>query len=333
MSIKDKLKIYLITYNRKDTLIRTFEQIFANNSPIKDFDITILNNHSDDGTDDVIKVYQDKFPNIEHIKHSVNIGGNANICRAFELSASCGYEYAWILCDDDIMDFSAWDELEMCINQKKDLICVSDYSFPNEKSKKNLANQIFQLAFVPANIFKTEYITDSIVSSMYECIYTMFPQTCLSTYLINNNKDICVLKKGIVINGCCYGLDHKDSSYTRGMQLDTIIERKSITNWILGYSNIITLLMDKHLAKNCIEAAIPYKDIYGSWTKFYEDLFVRYFNFVYFNYFYEIFKTLYKKRKLEFLNFVFLEYQKKIKSRLKILKISKIIKIYILLNR
>jgi len=325
MSIKNKLKIYLITYNRKDTLLRTFKQIFAQDSPIKDFNITILNNNSDDGTDEIIKAYQEKFPNIEHIKHCVNIGGNANICRAFELSSYCGYDYAWILCDDDIINFNAWKELETCIEQRKDLICVSDYSFPNEQSKKQIASQIFQLTFVPANIFKTEYITDSMLTSMYECIYTMFPQTCLTISLINKNKKIVVLKKAIVINGICYGLQDKDSSYIRGIQKDVIIERKNLATWILGYSNIITLIKDKELMSKCIEAAIQYKDIYGNFELFYKDIFVRYFNIAYFNYFYEIFKVLYFKRKLEFLSFLFLylsyKFLQKIKLTIKIIRL------------
>lgn len=41
MYIKENLQIILITYNRKNYLQRTFDQIFADNSPIKGFDITI----------------------------------------------------------------------------------------------------------------------------------------------------------------------------------------------------------------------------------------------------------------------------------------------------
>ena len=57
MNLKDKLDIVLITYNRKNCLQKTFEQIFAENSPIKDFDITILNNASTDGTSEFIEKY------------------------------------------------------------------------------------------------------------------------------------------------------------------------------------------------------------------------------------------------------------------------------------
>ena len=127
--MKDKLQIVLITYNRKKYLQRTFDQIFAKDSPIKDYDITILDNASTDGTSELIKEYKLKFPNINHIRHNINIGGNANICRAFELGVTSGKEYVWVLCDDDKYDFSNWHEVEREINAKKDIICVCDYVY------------------------------------------------------------------------------------------------------------------------------------------------------------------------------------------------------------
>ena len=125
--LKDKLQIYLITYNRAKCLKYTLKQIFAPNSPIRDFNITILNNASTDKTDEVIEEYQEEFPNLVHIKHSINIGGNGNIVRAFEMAGSCGKEYAWVLCDDDVFSFKGWKELENAILEEKDIICASNY--------------------------------------------------------------------------------------------------------------------------------------------------------------------------------------------------------------
>jgi glycosyltransferase involved in cell wall biosynthesis len=97
--LKDILEIFLITYNRKIYLQKTFNQIFANSSPIKNFDITILNNKSTDGTTELIEKYREKFNNIKHIIHNRNIGGNANIARAFELATKnmSGY-YVTMIC-------------------------------------------------------------------------------------------------------------------------------------------------------------------------------------------------------------------------------------------
>ena len=42
MNLKEKLQIILITYNRKNTLKTTLDEILSENSPIKDLPITIL---------------------------------------------------------------------------------------------------------------------------------------------------------------------------------------------------------------------------------------------------------------------------------------------------
>ena len=202
--LKDKLQIILITYNRINALKNTFEQIFEKDSPIKDCSITILNNASTDGTTDLINEYKSNFPNINHIINSKNIGGNANICRAYEVSAELNKEYTWILCDDDFYNFQNWNEVERYMELKKDIICVADYAFPSDKYKQNTAYQILQLSFVPACIYRTESLTDNIMFTMYESTFSLFPHLALTIDIINSKKDIAVLSKPIVFNGIHY---------------------------------------------------------------------------------------------------------------------------------
>lgn len=296
--VKDKLEIILITYNRVVDLSCTLEQIFASDSPIKNFDITILNNASFDGTDEVISKYQKKFPNLKHVRNPINIGGNANICRAYEMAALSGKEYAWVLCDDDVYDFKNWGEVEQNIEAGKDIICLSDYVFPSDKYKNNKAYQVFQLTFVPACIFKTSNIDDSIISNMYESIFSMFQQIVLVANVINNEKEIHVLSKPIVFNGLHFENKRTNRSYTRGTKRTEITERRRESNWVLGFSNIITLLNDKKIQQECLEVSIPYVDIYASWRNFYVSIILKYFNRKGFNYFYEIYKRLKFKRKI-----------------------------------
>lgn len=316
--IKDKLQIYLVTYNRKHLLENTFQQIFSQNSPIKDFDITILDNASTDGTSELIDEYAKIHPNIKHIRHPHNIGGNANICRAYEMSASCGKEYAWILCDDDRYDFSNWQEVEENINSQKDIICVCDYAIPNTEDKIKKTYQILQLTFVPSGIFKTNCISDSVLHNMYDNIYTMFQQTCLTMKVINNGGKIQVLSKPIVHNGIFVN-DSYNFSYTRGTLDDSVSERKKHSIWILGFVNVLTLANDKNLIGECMEASIPSNAIYHSWEKFYISYMYKYFNIRNFNYFYEIFKYLKPKRKFEVIKYLLTGY---IRLSIRILKIK-----------
>ncbi len=301
MLLIDKLEIILITYNRKKHLQNTFNQIFAQESPIKDFPITILDNASTDGTSELIKTYCKKFPNIKHIRHKINIGGDANICRAFEIGASSGKEYVWVLCDDDKYDFSNWKSVEDEINKNTDIICVANYSFPSKKYFNNITYQIFQLTFVPAGIYKTALITDTILTNMYNATYTLFQQSCIGIEAINNKKNIVVVDRAIVDNGLHYKDACKDTAYTRGTDKNNVLKRREYISWILGYSNILYLLKNIELEKDCMDIAIPNVEIFGSWTAFYMRVKERYFNYKNFEYFLEIFKLLKLPRKLKLL--------------------------------
>ena len=302
--LKDKLQIVLITYNRIKYLKRTINYILADNSPIKDFDITVLDNASTDGTSELIDEYCKKYPNLKHVRHDVNIGGNANICRAFELGKSSGKEYIWVLCDDDKYDFSNFDTVEKEIENKTDIICVSDYSF-KRKNDYNLAEyQIFQLTFVPAGIYRTELITNNVMMNMYDAIYTMFQQCCISIYAINQGKKIKVLDKPIVFNGLHFDDKCESISHARGMDDEReCLKRKRDNKWILGYSNVLSLLKDKKLIGKCMEVAVSYKDIYETHIKFFYDTCYNLIRFDKYgaNYYIEIYKVLNFKLKLQLL--------------------------------
>ncbi|GAB1401188.1 hypothetical protein MASR1M68_00990 [Elusimicrobiota bacterium] len=266
MYIKENLQIILITYNRKNYLQRTFDQIFADNSPIKGFDITILNNRSDDGTSDLIEQYREKFTNIKHIIHNHNIGGNANIVRAFEIATK---KYLWILCDDDIYDWSNWDEVEQAINNDENIICVAKHVIPNNK----IEEYILQLTFVPANIIKTSVLNDSMIKSMFDNIFAFFPQLLPAIYAVNNNLKIYVVNKAIVNNGeNPRTLDH---GYKRGTDEKYISQRSSSMSWIVGYANLCSMINDQKLKHRTMLCAI--NSIYGNFSKFTENMHSLYF--------------------------------------------------------
>ena len=302
--LNDKLQIILITYNRKEYLKRTFDYILAESSPIKDFDITVLDNASTDGSSELIDEYCAKFPNLKHIRHKINIGGNANICRAFEYGKSSGKEYIWVLCDDDKYDFSHLDEVEKEIENKTDIICVSNYAFKDKKDYTLAENQIFQLTFVPAGIYRADLIDNTVMMNMYDAVYTMFQQACLSISAINNGKKIKVLDNAVVFNGLHFEDKCESIQLTRGVDDEnSILKRKKDTKWILGYSNILSLLKDKKLIGRCMDRAINYKDIYETKFMFFYDVCYYFIRFDKYgeNYYTEIWKTLNLKLKLQLL--------------------------------
>ena len=48
----EDIEIFIITYNRKEKLKKTFEQIFDSSSPVRNLDIKVIDNCSTDGTKD-----------------------------------------------------------------------------------------------------------------------------------------------------------------------------------------------------------------------------------------------------------------------------------------
>ena len=116
--LKDKLEIILVTYNRKPYLEDTLNQLFCDESPIKDCNFTILDNCSTDGSSELIQEYSKKYNNIKHIRHNKNIGGNANITRAIEIATK---KYFWVLCDDDKYDWTNWKEINTLTKREKEI--------------------------------------------------------------------------------------------------------------------------------------------------------------------------------------------------------------------
>lgn len=102
-----KLEPVLITYNRSAELKRTLCAFL--DAGLTDINLHILDNASTDNTPSIVASAQARWPNLTYHRNQYNIGGNANILRAVEISSS---EYSWIVGDDD--DWHLEDISELC---------------------------------------------------------------------------------------------------------------------------------------------------------------------------------------------------------------------------
>ena len=233
--LMDKLEIFLITYNRASMLQKTLMQILDENSPIKDFPITILDNNSSDDTALIVQQYQSRYPNLRYKKNKYNIGGNANIVQAFYKASK---EYVWVLADNDNYYWDAWEQVKQEIDKQVDAIVVATYEHP----KLDVAQLFLQTTFLPGVIYKTSNIDDTVMGNMEFNISNLFPHLALSAKLINEKKNIVILDKPIVIVGCN---DDETGNYvyTRGYEGFVHPLQKSM-NWISGYANTLHLIKD-----------------------------------------------------------------------------------------
>lgn len=239
INISNTLEILIPTYNRQETLRETLEQILSDNSPVKNCQITVLDNCSTDGTSDMLDEYAAKYSNIKHIRHEKNIGGNANITRAFEIAKA---EYIWVLCDDDKYDFSHPEELAAALAQKPDALLVVQHA------RKQLGvGDIFQeCSFAPGAIYRTEFITPDTLMNMYCNIVYMFPHLAVTARVINAGGNIAVLPHPVIIRIPC-------PTYTRGSS-GWVHPMYREMDWILGYLVTVLLLNDVKHQQACIRA-------------------------------------------------------------------------------
>lgn len=238
------IKILIPTYNRKKCLAHTLAQLMAPESPVRDFSITVLDNASTDGTSELIEAFEAQFANITHIRHPENIGGNANIARAFELGKASGKEYVWVICDDDEYDFASWEVCKAALERHPGAVIVANYAKP----ERGAAALFKQLSFVPAAIYRTDLLTSDTFLNMYFNISNMFPQLAVTAALFNRGKDYIILPRPLVTMKLNTGND----SYVRGSTGRTWLHpHMKNMFWGLGYLNSLQLLQDKKVRASC----------------------------------------------------------------------------------
>ena len=242
MSIKDKLQIILVTYNRSEHVKNIFKQFFAENSPVKDFDFLVLDNNSSDDTGKVVQDFIKKHPNVSYSKNRYNLGISGNIAKAMEVASK---QYVWIIGDDDVYDFSNWGEVEQAVNNDEQVICVARYCLP-DNCKNDPVCQMAQITFISGVIFNTNLYNDLTMRDTFDNIFTLFPHLVPVMHLLNNGGHIYVADKPISSNG--WDPNKTDASYTRGLRNPGDLSPRSRSmNWVLGYSTVCGILKDNNI--------------------------------------------------------------------------------------
>lgn len=200
--LSNKLEIFIITFNRASLLLNTLEQL--KNSPFSFCKITILDNCSTDNTLAIAKSKKAEFINLCVITNKLNIGGDANVIRAIELSNGI---YTWVLCDDDNYDFSdCSDVIDAILNERYDLIHMGAHSeywkygaiAATPKELIAMGYPYFKYcSFLPCNLFRTQRFYNSIISA-YNNIHNLYPHLPFLIDFLTNNDLIYVAKNRIV---------------------------------------------------------------------------------------------------------------------------------------
>jgi len=245
MFLTSKLKIILITYNRANRLRETFEQILCESSPIRDLSITVFDNNSTDETRQVVAGYQQRHPNLSYRKNNLNVGGNANICKALEAVDS---EYHWVLCDDDVYDLSGWNDIEQAMERGEKLILASNGFLSVDPARfTSKAHQLLQMSFLPTIIYHRDLLTETAIRNSYDNLFALFPHIAPVVMHFNNGGSAYVAPKGVVFAGGKPG----DASFSRGSVKSELFHRSSSMSMAAGIANLVANLNDRKLAREC----------------------------------------------------------------------------------
>lgn len=230
MSVKDKLQIIIVTYNRKKYLKETLSQFLAVSSPLKDCDIIISDNASDDGTQDMCLSFVEKYNNVKYIRNSINVGVSGNIIHAMELPNK---QWFWIIGDDDRFDFSNWHEINEALNSNFDMVNVcagkDDYKIINEDDR--YVKAYMSSFFLSASIYRTKCRDENTIKFAYYLSQTLNPFNILGAEIINSKGKIFIPKKNIII-------ENKDKNYS-----SYVVENKKIPHeysiYNFGYETFV----------------------------------------------------------------------------------------------
>ena len=201
---QNSLTIAIPTYNRpnqlRSTLLRLIPQL------THECVILIIDNHSPIPAESILDeiVYEHKDQRIKVVRNKINIGGNANVCRCFEL---CETKYLWILGDDDS---PMPDAIKTVLNNIEENPNVSFFNYCCELFKRKetrLAEGLIDfiqkidnfgnLLFASNNIYKMDLISNNIQFA-YQYTFTLASQIAILLQSLEKSSKTIFSSKQIV---------------------------------------------------------------------------------------------------------------------------------------
>jgi glycosyltransferase involved in cell wall biosynthesis len=227
------LTIAIPTYNRPDRIRNTISALLPQlTAQVK---ILVLDNCSPVNVQDHLKeqIGGDVLDKVEVIRHRVNIGGDANFQRCFEL---CETPYIWMLGDDDRVEANAvaliLEELNnfkdqdlIGINFNSNCCKVERKSAVTISSTAELAEKLDFFGnwlFISTSVYKTEEYLKHIRYQAWGA-YSMASQLVPPMLAISNHKTLVLSEKYIVSN-IPQDLDKKWSDFQISLSITTLLE-------------------------------------------------------------------------------------------------------------
>jgi glycosyltransferase involved in cell wall biosynthesis len=228
------LTIAIPTYNRpdkiKNTLLRLIPQLNSN------VFIRVLDNHSDVNIKEHVAndIPEGAAHQVEIIRHKINIGGDANFARCFEL---CETPYIWMLGDDDRVDENAIETILNGIEKYKDHDLIGINFSSNVCLVKRSTSVLIQsttdlvekldffgnLLFISTSIYRTDEYRKNLRHTAWGA-YSMASQVVPVLLAVSNNKVLVLSDKHLVDHVHVEDIKDKWSDVQITLSLSTILE-------------------------------------------------------------------------------------------------------------
>jgi len=115
-----KLTICIATYNRSRFITQTLDSILS--QMVNGIELVVVDGASTDNTEDVMRRYVDKHPEIRYYRESVNSGIDKDYDNAVSYAQG---EYCWLMTDDDLIKPNAINKILAKLDSIHDLVVVN----------------------------------------------------------------------------------------------------------------------------------------------------------------------------------------------------------------
>lgn len=114
-STSPKIAAVVVTYNRKDDVIKTLHSILGQDPGL---DIIVVDNNSSDGTEHIVK---DINPNrIHYLRQRENLGSAGGFAAGMQFGVAHGYDFVWLFNDDSRPAANAFNTLRTAVEDLQD---------------------------------------------------------------------------------------------------------------------------------------------------------------------------------------------------------------------
>lgn len=223
-----KIGIIVVTYNRSECLIKCLEHLQLIDLPLGyEVEYIVLDNCSNDDTQNVLKNKQKCIKNLKVIRTKENIGGAGGFTEGIRYAKINGFDYIWGMDDDAYVTKNSLIEIINEYEKKNEICCMwsncnDDADFEGKIKKVN--TWMFVGFFLPINIVNE-------VGLPREDFFIYYDDAEYATRIIKKGFSIYKVKNSVIL--------HKDTAHKQPKLSKKLfghkIELNQFPNWKLYY--------------------------------------------------------------------------------------------------